>query len=307
MSFTATGDSNRAQMRYAVETVVGTTPTGPLTNLRMTGESVNSARSTTTSAEIRSDAQISDLITTGESASGTINFEPSAGEYDPFLAAMLRGTWSSGVLVNGTARQSFTFEKGFEDTGKYYQFVGAEVVKGSFDFKTGATMTGSMDIMARHASNSTTTVGTGTPVASQTGSVFNTVTDFQGLTINSVAATGVQELKLDINLNGREQKQIGTKDLAGVGMGFLQVTGSGTMYLQSGISAIESAYYADTAIPMTWTIAKGGKSYTFLLPAIKVSSLTVNATGVNQDVVISFNFQAILDPVSGHTIQITKV
>lgn len=304
-NFNATADSNRAQLRYIAETSVGVTPATPtLTNLRMTGESVNPARTTVASTEIRSDRQVPDLITTGESASGTVNFELSYGEYDAIFANALQGTWTSGLLVNGTTRSSFTFEKGFDDVGLDYQFLGSEVTKLSFDFKTGATVTGSFDLMSRSFTSSTGTIGAAPATPSQTYSVYNTVSDIQSLSINGTPVLGIQELKLDINNNAREQRQIGTKALAGIGFGQIAVTGTFTAYLGQA-TAINAAYDSDSHIALTWTVGSTNQ-YVFTLPSVKLSSRTVNAGAINQDVVMTFNFQAVLDPVSGHTITIHR-
>lgn len=88
--------ANLAQMRYILESTFGTTPgAGNCSNLRMSGESLAYAIQTDTSKEIRSDRQVSDLIQTGASASGDINFELSFKEYDDMLQAALMGTWST--------------------------------------------------------------------------------------------------------------------------------------------------------------------------------------------------------------------
>lgn len=92
--------SSLTQLRYAVESTWGTTPTtGNHFNLRMTGESLAFALSKTESSEIRSDRQTTDLILVGAEANGGVNFEFSYKEYDPFLEAAL---WADFVDTAGT-------------------------------------------------------------------------------------------------------------------------------------------------------------------------------------------------------------
>ena len=97
-------DSNRVQLSYIKETTWGVTPaTAPPTEIRMTGESLTYDLSNTTSAEIRSDRQVSDLIQSGASMTGGFNFEFSYASFDDFLAGALWSTWSAKLETTSTA------------------------------------------------------------------------------------------------------------------------------------------------------------------------------------------------------------
>jgi hypothetical protein len=97
-------DSNRVQLSYIKETTWGVTPaTAPPTEIRMTGESLTYDISNTTSAEIRSDRQVSDLIQSGASMTGGFNFEFSYASFDDFLAGALWSTWSTKISTTSTA------------------------------------------------------------------------------------------------------------------------------------------------------------------------------------------------------------
>lgn len=86
--------SNRANIRYAVETVFGTFPTVALPEtLRVTGESLAFAIGKTSSNEIRGDRQTLDLVSVSASSGGGVNFELSYKEYDDFIEAALQGSW----------------------------------------------------------------------------------------------------------------------------------------------------------------------------------------------------------------------
>ena len=90
----STASSNRVALRYILESVFGTTPTtGNPNNLRITGESLAFALQTDSSKEIRSDRQVTDLVTVGASASGGLNFEMSYKEFDKLLEATFMNTW----------------------------------------------------------------------------------------------------------------------------------------------------------------------------------------------------------------------
>ena len=97
-------DSNRVQLSYIKETTWGVTPaTAPPIEIRMTGESLTYDLSNTTSAEIRSDRQVSDLIQSGASMTGGFNFEFSYASFDDFIAGALWSTWSTKISTTSTA------------------------------------------------------------------------------------------------------------------------------------------------------------------------------------------------------------
>ena len=99
----ALASSNRAQLRYILESTFGTTPVvGNPTELRMTGESLKYNIGTDTSKEIRSDRQVSDLTQISATANGGVNIELSYKEYDDLLEAVFMGTWVE-YGTNGTS------------------------------------------------------------------------------------------------------------------------------------------------------------------------------------------------------------
>jgi hypothetical protein len=304
MPFSASADSSRAQLSYVAETVVGTTPSNPvMQKLRMTGESLNGSRTSASSAEIRSDRNTSDLVTTAETSAGDINIELSSGSYDDFLSAALQGDWTANVLKNGTTRKSFSILKQFTDVNKSFLFKGCEVSTMSLNMAQGGFVTGAFGIMSR---GNTEAAPVGATFAEATVTpVFNLTQHMTPLNIAGQATSGVQSFSLALNNNAREQRQIGSKDLAGVGMGTLSLTGALTVYFQDA-TAINAAYDSDAAVAMSFSLVNAGGGLTVLLPAVKFSNRTIVAGAINQDVVMSLQFTATFDPVTGAMIQISK-
>jgi len=108
-------DSNRMAMLFARETQYGVPPTTPsMAFMRTTGESLKQDSQTTTSQEIRSDRQTSDVVRVDVSSSGDINWELSSplnnatpdaslNQFDNmFPAAMMSSGWSSAVTVTAS-------------------------------------------------------------------------------------------------------------------------------------------------------------------------------------------------------------
>lgn len=116
----AKADTSASQLYYTEE--LGSwaqtpLPASVLHEVRYTGESLQHNKNTVQSQEIRSDAQITDLIEVGVAGEGDINIELSYGAHDDFLAALLRTTWVdyvstlpvTGFVVTGVApNQVFT-------------------------------------------------------------------------------------------------------------------------------------------------------------------------------------------------------
>lgn len=77
------------QLRYAVESTIGTTPVAPGINLRQIGPTMKAAISTTSSQEVRSDRLVTGLTRTDLNIDGGFKFELSCKEYDPFLEGLI--------------------------------------------------------------------------------------------------------------------------------------------------------------------------------------------------------------------------
>lgn len=86
-------DTNRVALRYGVETSFGVLPGSPtFKELRYTKEGIKPQTASTKSMEIRSDRNIADIIRTGVSSGGPIDFELSYGAFDDFFAYTLGNT-----------------------------------------------------------------------------------------------------------------------------------------------------------------------------------------------------------------------
>ena len=91
----AFADSNRFSIRSIPETTWGQTPaTGQVRTKRITSSSLAASKETSTSDEIRDDAQVEDISEVGAGTAGDLGFEFAAGSYDDEIAACVRGAWS---------------------------------------------------------------------------------------------------------------------------------------------------------------------------------------------------------------------
>lgn len=109
----SSSDADRLRLSYVPEVTFGVTPSATLIDLRHTGESLRKETASVVSSEIRDDRQIADIIRTGISSQGSLGFELSYGEYDPFLAAALQATaWGTEVTVGPLTTISFAAPSG---------------------------------------------------------------------------------------------------------------------------------------------------------------------------------------------------
>lgn len=110
MTFAST---NRVQLSYIPEATYNVTPgSGTPKNLRMTGESLDFARTKESDKEIRDDRQMNTTTTVDAQASGDVKVHFQYGEYDPLFAALMQDSWT----VFGTNGVGATFTADYTTT-----------------------------------------------------------------------------------------------------------------------------------------------------------------------------------------------
>lgn len=93
----------RTQLIYKAESVFGTPPVATGAQLlRRVSSSLGLAKDAFTSNEVRSDMQIADVRHGSRSVRGSVEGELSTVTFDEWMAAVLRGTWTTGVSTSPT-------------------------------------------------------------------------------------------------------------------------------------------------------------------------------------------------------------
>ena len=218
-------------------------------------------------------------------------------------AGVANCTISSSRLVNGTTPRSFSIEKGLLDVNQFFMFRGMNASKLSLSFQSGSIVTGSLDFMGKDSVRGTVTGMPGSPVASAAYDVVNAVTGVGSLMENGVAMSGtfIKSLKLDIDNKLRGQDAIGVYGYAGIAPGTLAVSGEMEVYLSDG--ALYDKFVNNTVSSVNWTMKDGsGNGYAIALPKIKYSDAKVQAGGLDQDVMLSLPFTALMDSVTGKSV-----
>ncbi|MBL4700110.1 MAG: hypothetical protein JKX85_02535 [Phycisphaeraceae bacterium] len=308
----AFSDASNTRLAIIAETVAGTTPATPaFQNLRFKSESLNRTFEHKTSDEIRPDGNVTDQALVGEMASGSISAEPSYGTFDDFYEGLMQSPFASNVLKNGVMQKSFTIEKTFgvgSGSEAYHRFVGCQIGSMSFGLTSKEISDLSFELMGLGGAQDDAIITGSTYTAANTKPVLNTSSHVSGL---SLTGTGVTEglhlksLNMSITNNLREQAEVGSRTLAGIGSGRFELSGSTTIYFENN-EAIDTVA-AETALALSFTIgAAANEKCTFLIPKLKLTNPRVVAGGNGQDVMAEFDFMGLYDNTEACTLKITR-
>jgi len=141
-------DSSLSKLYSLKEAQWGVTPASAMKSMRFTGEGLGFNITTSSSNEIRSDRQITDLIQTGAEATGPVNFELSYGTYDEYMEGALGGLFANldsgddddGIITAGTTAGNLDFV--LDDVGNTVTLGSAvvhNIVSGQWFKLTGST------------------------------------------------------------------------------------------------------------------------------------------------------------------------
>lgn len=297
-------DSNTMALRYVPEATWGVTPSAPLKTLRITSANLNNVNETSESQEILADAQLRDLLLNGQSAAGEFGFELSYGTYDELFEGLLRSSWATNVLSNGTTKRSYTFEKHFTDIGEFFAFRGCRIGGASLSLALGQPVTGTMSLIGKEAVPAGATAGTGAPTAATSTLPFK-MTDITAISEGGSALAGATALSLQIDNGLRAQGQLGSAVLYGVGYGGFRVNGNLEVYFASRALLEKATNFTASALSFTLE-DDAGNELLFQIPRIRYGNATVGNEGPNGDVLLRMPWTATLDPVTGRMLRITR-
>jgi sporulation protein YlmC with PRC-barrel domain len=124
----AIASGSRHSLAYVAEVTQGTTPATPVFSpVRHTGCTLRLDKTTITSAEIRSDRQITDVRHGNFQVGGDIPVELSYGSHDVLLQAMFGGTWADKATITATTLSAEAADNSYNDSGSGFVTAGFEV------------------------------------------------------------------------------------------------------------------------------------------------------------------------------------
>lgn len=309
----AFADSSSTRLSYITESAENTFPTSPtLLNLRYTSETLNYLKRTVSSEEIRADRNVSDMADVGFGVGGDVGFELSYGTFDSLIESLLYSTWSSDVIKNGVTPKTFSFEKTFETgaTDQFMRFTGMKVGSMSLSIAAQQRITGSMTMMGMGHTKASAALSGATYTAAGTSPIMTASGDVGSLSITGVSPSPtIMSMSINIQNNLREQLQIGSRGPAGIGAGRFIVTGSLEAYFAD--LSMYNAFYDHDDVGISANLGStSGSIYTLDMPRTKLTNGTVQTPGNDQDIMASFDFQAIYStsgsPANNSSIILTR-
>src|SRR3990167_1374915 len=215
-------------------------------------------------------------------------------------------TLSGSRLTNGTTERSWSIERAFEDIVQFFVYRGMSLSKMSLSFASGAIVTGMFGFLGKDAARGVVTA-LAASTASQAYDVTNAVSGVGNVLENGavLAGTFIKSLKFDLDNKLRARDAIGVLGAVSIGSGACEVKGDMEIYLADGTLYDKMA--ANTASSLTWTVQDTAlNGYAFTLPKLKYSDAKVQAGGLDQDVMLSMPFTALMDATTGKTIIIDR-
>ena len=216
---------------------------------------------------------------------------------------------NGGMLRNGVTQHSYSIEKEFADIGQFASFAGMEVDTFSLEIASNAIVTGTLGFMGRTAGNGQVTIGTGAPLEAPTNDVYNATSNMASIREAGVALSSSTFFATAISTsvaNGlRGQKAVAVEGSVGIGKGRCEVTGSLSAYFVNEV--LLEKFLNNTATSLDYRLTdEAGNTYIVTMPEVKYSSATTDLSGIDADVLIPLDYQALRDPVLGFTIQVDR-
>lgn len=218
-------------------------------------------------------------------------------------ASMSNGFISTSRMYNGSTMKSYTLEVGHEDVALFRQYLGMIPSKMDMKLGVGSIITGSFEFMGKSMTQPLpTTTGMGTAVAAQgytpanaTRGVFDI---FEGGASIS-ASTFIRSADISIDNSLRAQEAVGVYGNAGVAAGTMAITGKLEVYFADAV--MYNKFLANSNSSMSLPVLDtDGNGYVFYFPRIKYSAAKINTGGIDQDNMLSMDFEAIVDQTAAN-------
>lgn len=238
-------------------------------------------------------------------AAGVIGVYPTPAAND--TAGELVTIKSEMIRDGAAAPTSFTFRKqvnapGGTDAIFYYR--GCQINSMSFNFETGALLTGSMNIVGLSSEGTSSAIAGETFTDVPAYDIMNSVSsiaeiDFEGLP----AGTEFSSLNLTINNQIAQAKAIGTLGAAALASFSWDIAGDFEIYFQD--TAIYNLYKASTSFKVAITLQDtSGNSMVIYLPKAKFETMSQPVDGKDNFLMESGSLRALRDSTTNMMAQV---
>lgn len=225
------------------------------------------------------------------------------------ITALAGCSISQSTIVNGSTFGTFTMEYALTDITQFLPFRGMQVGNMDLNLDVGSIVKGSFGFIGQgHDGMVGATTLPGSPVASQTLDVMNSVADVGAIYENGASVLGatsfIKGMKFSVNNNPRGQKAIGIFGNAGVGLGELAISGTLDVYVEN------ATYYNKWLNGTNTSLAVGmadalGNGYMLEMDKVTFKDGGLSAQG-RDDVMLSLPFDAFYNATTNRGIRITR-
>jgi len=211
------------------------------------------------------------------------------------------GTWTTGVLKAGVARQSFTIESNFADIGQYIRHTGVEFDGFDIDVKAEGIVPIVFNAVGQDQTSDTAIITGATYAAAPTNTPYD---GFSGTIKEAGAAIAIlTEVKCTLKNNLAEIYVVGSNTTLEPSIGKSMVTGTVTAYFADTVML--NKFIDETESSIEFTLTDGTNSYDILIPRVKYTGAPLSVSS-DKPITIALPFSALLDSVTGTNIQITR-
>lgn len=307
MSFSS---SSETQLAVIPEVDWGVTPATPaFQRIRSTGEGLSSGLESETSSEFSPIPDATDLIITGATADGDVNFELSFGDdFDIILSHSLRASWTEwGQLVGAAEQKSMTIEKRFatpsDDTPfKYFRYPGCRVNSLSIDVVESAKFEGTMEVMARSEETIDTAIIAGATYLEPNSNPVMSAPQIRNVKLGVIGSDCYVFKDISFNVDNGARSQTGFStcftgpfpdlEAKGIAYGRREITGSLTAYFSD--ETLYNAFKSNVYTWMMFDLSDGTNAYRVFIPRLKFSDGSTNASDNNSDIESALEWTATL-------------
>lgn len=310
------------QLAITPEVVYGVTPANPVfQTIRITGEGLSFAPTSTVSNEMNPNRQVTDSILTGGQSSGDLSFELA---YESWFEAMLESAmcsnWANGSeidLINiGTVLKSFTIEKKIPVPGgitQYHRFSGCCVNGFSLNIRPNQPITGSLTMLGKSVEISETVIAGATYVEPLLTPVMVAprVVDIEVGGISAVDKC-FNNLVVTLNNNNRAIECIGTLGPRETVLGRATIAATFAVLFNDSSLLATLIDQTETSLEF-WTVDTSGagspnteNKYGWFIPRMKFTANPVVAGGTNQDVINAVTASGLLSTHEDTSLRISR-
>ena len=227
---------------------------------------------------------------------GTMSTE-AAGE--PITVQM------GGQIANGTTLVSYNIERDYQDAtpAALSLFLGQSINAMNLEIPVDGIITGTFGFMGSEETSLTSSSGTGYDAIGTTVIMTgaNHVPDF----MENYEDQGIISLSMSLTNNLRTRMQVGTLGVVSIGTGTVEITGTFSVYFSTVELYNKFLAHTDTSLVLGVKDSQGS-GYIIELPAVKITTGTRSAGGINTDVIGEFGFSAKVSATEQTTIKIAR-